>query len=235
MDFTKDISLPEDTYISEKSIFIWMDILGFSNVAENEKEYRKLSEILKAFQGTFNESHDYLTNIISDGIILTIKKESLNKLKEVLQDIGKKQFNFILEKNHFIRGGIAVGTELLSSNNNFISNGLTRSVRIESRYRDWPIIGTDKNNIEEIRKILLTNDNEYFGLMSGHNNTGENIYFIDFMNNINRDEYYYLIENKIKEFESKPRIKNKYLWLLRYFCHKYGDSQIDKSLKEIVL
>ncbi len=237
MNFTKNNSLPTDSYISNKSIFIWIDILGFSNAAEDEKKYEGLSDILKKFQNMFNEGNYYSSRIISDGIVLIVKKDiSYDKLKEILQEIGEKQFNFILNKNHFIRGGIAVGTKLQNNNDNFISNGLTRSVKIESRYVDWPVIGTDKENIKQMRDIFsIPDDNEYFGLMHSYNNRGEDIYFIDFINDANRDDYYSLVNSMIEKFKLNSKIKNKYLWLLKYFRHKYGDSKFNEQFKKTVL
>ena len=179
----------------------------------------------------------YESTIISDGIILRLKDTSFTGLKEIFQDIGEKQFQFIKMNKYFIRGGIAVGSRIEDRddpNSAFISNGLARAVYIESSQIDWPVIGTDKKNIERIRKIFEIEDkDEFFGLKCGYNNRGEEIYFIDF---IQQDEdYYRLVDDKREEHRQEYAIRNKYIWLLRYFHHKYNDDTMHDSLKGIVL
>ncbi len=123
----------------KNSIFIWLDILGYSAIVEDERKYIELSRLLKKFQELFNESDDYDSTIISDGIILRLKDASFTDLKEIIHDIGKKQFQFIKENRYFIRGGIAVGSKIEDTddpNSAFVSNGLARAVYIESSQID---------------------------------------------------------------------------------------------------
>lgn len=221
----------QDAIMNEKSIFIWLDILGFANAVENEGEYFKLAEKLKKFQTLFDEDHRYIATIISDGMILQIKNNYLSDLMEIFKSISEKQFKFILENKEFIRGGIAVGTKF--EKNTFISNGLARAVKLETTFINYPIIGTDKKNIHEIRDILISDDKETFGLIQSFNKQGEDLYFIDFITD-DRD-YLQLLNAKISELEKKPIIRDKYIWLLRYYLHKYSRKKINKSLKGIVL
>ena len=221
----------QDTIKNDKSIFIWLDILGFADAVENEKEYFELAEKLRKFQILFNEYDGYTAKIISDGIILKINSNYLLKLMEVFQRIGEKQLEFILENNEFIRGGIAVGTKY--QDHTYISNGLARAVKLETTFINYPIIGTDKKNILEIQKLLLSDHKEFFGLMQSFNKRGEDLYFIDFITN-DRD-YLQLLNAKISEFEKKPIIRDKYIWLLRYYLHKYSSENPNENLEGIVL
>jgi len=236
---TNDISSPFETNeMKSNSLFIWLDILGFAEAVDKEDKYRELSELLKKFQYLFNESDKYETQIISDGIVLYIQKPSYKDTKLIFEEIARKQFKFILENNYFIRGGIALGSRHNSSdeNNLFISNGLARAVKIESSIVNWPIIGIDDKYIQELRETLKINDKlELFGLKQAYNINGKTIYFIDFMEP--SLEYLSMVYLKIKEFseEKDQSIRNKYIWLLRYYLHKFNDTKIDISLEGIVL
>jgi hypothetical protein len=228
---------PADKTKPRNSIFVWLDILGYSAAVEDEKKYGELAQLLKKFQELFNESDRYNSTIISDGIILEIFDTNFKGLKDVFQDIGKKQFQFIQENKYFIRGGIAVGSKLEdmgNKNNAFVSNGLARAVYIEANKVDWAIVGTDKNNIEKIRQMFKIDDEEeFFDLKCSYNNKGEEIYFIDF---IEEDiSYYQLVDSQRESYREVHSIRNKYIWLLRYYHHKYHDSDMHSSLKGVVL
>lgn len=270
----KDID-PAGRLVSNKTIFIWLDLLAFGDALEDENRYKELSELLKRFQDIFNNELFYETEIISDGIILWLKEPYINnpeKMKEIFADIGKKQLQFIIEKEEFIRGGIAVGTKFEKPEESyekkdkgvhsekrfqFISNGLSRAVKLESNYVDWPVIGTNKINIEEIIKLMEPNvridkPDETFGLIKGFNRDGKDLFFIDFLSAINDSkdknlkQYSAVIKRKIKDFqgrENDDKKRNKYIWLLRYYCHKFKynevqdsiDEDIDRSLAGVIL
>jgi len=222
---------------STNSFFVWLDILGYSAAVEDETKYVELSRLLKKFQDLFNESDRYNSTIISDGIILEIYSTNFEGLKKVFQDIGEKQFQFIKDNKYFIRGGIAVGSRLedrKDRNNAFVSNGLARAVYIEASKIDWAVIGTDKNNIDKMRQIFKIDDkDEFFDLRCSYNNKGEEIYFIDF---IEHDKDYYQLVDKQRDIYCKEHpIRNKYIWLLRYYHHKYHDGDMHSSLKGVIL
>ncbi len=230
---------PSDKLETEKSIFVWLDIVGFADAVDDEKRYEELSELLAKFQSLFNEGDGYNSTIISDGIILQILNPKYQSFIKFLKDIGKKQFKFICDNKYFIRGGIAIGTKFNhkkneNKNNLFISNGLARAVKIEEKHVCWPIIGTNEKNLQEIRTFFAANnEKETFGLTQGLNAKGEVIYFLDF---IDDDEKYYLILNdNIKKNKSKPAFLNKYIWLLRYYHHKYNADNLDESLMGMVI
>ena len=229
----------------DKSIFIWLDILGFADSVDDEKRYGELSELLTEFQLLFNSEHSFSSHIISDGLILQIANPRYETFKEIISDIGKKQFQFILKTNEFIRGGIAIGTRLEDSkgrSNQFISNGLARAVKMEANHVVWPIIGTDERNISDIRKLFNIDDKEeYFGLVRGFNKNGDDIFFIDFISQ--SIEYLNILNSKIDCYSEKekekdkdnPKVRDKYIWLLRYYLHNFKSNDITASLQGAVL
>lgn len=240
MSFVGDFQRsPEDISINhDNSLFIWLDVLGFAEAVDDVEKYRELSELLKKFQALFVESDKYDTKIISDGLILYAKEPTEEMISLIFKEIAEKQFEFILKNKYFIRGGIAVGSRYESEEvtDQFISNGLARAYSLESNNIDWPLIATDEKNIQRIRDIFIIDGNhEFFGLEEAFNKNGKTIYFIDF---IKEDETYLkLLEEKIFEFKDTPSVRNKYVWLLRYYLHRFEDSRkyIDESLKGIVL
>lgn len=231
---------PSDrVYASDKSIFIWLDILGFAEAVENENKYIELSEQLQKFQQLFNESDHYTTDIISDGIILRINKPTLQlerELRDIFEDIARKQFQFILENKLFIRGGIAIGTRLEKGNSPYISNGLARAVKLEASYVNWAVIGTNGKVISEIKELLnINNEDEDLGLVRGFNKKGKDVFFIDFLKE--DEKYLQLLNEKIEEFDSEEKrtIQDKYIWLLRHYFHKFGKSDTTLCINGAVL
>lgn len=224
--------------ISDESLFIWLDVLGFADAVDDESRYKELSSLLKKFQHLFNNSHKYETQIISDGIVLHVKDTKADNIKSVFSDIAQKQLSFITDNGYFIRGGIALGSRFEGAADNalFISNGLARAVKLESSVVDWPVIGIDDKNIQHLRRInKIDDDRELFGLKQGYNKNGQTIYFIDFVQN--NPIYADLLYSKILEFEDPKyqAIRNKYIWLLRYFLHKFEEEQVNTTLQGIVL
>jgi len=221
-----------------QSIFIWMDILGFAEAVDKESRYEELAELLSKFQNLFNEDDGYKTKIISDGIILQITNPYYENLVKILKSIGEKQFQFINKNEHFIRGGISVGTKFEKENGDnslFISNGLARAVKIEENHVNWPVIGTNYEVLSEIRKLFqIDNDDECFNLARAFNAQGEELYFIDFLKG-NEDDYYRLLNKKMDEFQNDPKVLNKYVWLLRYYHNRLGSDNLYENLVEVVL
>lgn len=240
MSFVGDFqSNPEEISINnDNSLFIWLDVLGFAEAVDDVEKYRELSELLKKFQALFVESDKYDTKIISDGLILYTKEPTEEMISLIFKEIAEKQFEFILKNKYFIRGGIAIGSRYESDEvtDQFISNGLARAYSLESSGIDWPLIATDEKNINRLKQMFRIDEaNEYFGLEEAFNKNGKNIYFIDFIKE--NETYLKLLEEKIFEFKDTPSVRNKYVWLLRYYLHRFEDSRkyIDESLKGIVL
>lgn len=240
-------TFPEDIVI-EKSIYIWIDILGFKEATENESKYKELSEALILFQDKFENDKNYKTYIISDGLVLIIEKLNFQKFISILGELGKLQASFIMEKELFLRGGIAIGSRvgnrIFEDNDvrSLLGNGLSRAYAIESKCITWPVIGTNQKNIEEIRKLLeIVDEQEFFDLRRSFNKKGEYIYYIDFLNYIDKGDiglFMELLKRKIIEFSKEKEdyeIRNKYIWLLRYCCKQFGPSCIPEDLNRVVL
>ncbi|WP_265821616.1 hypothetical protein [Geovibrio ferrireducens] len=206
-----------------QQLFIWIDILGFSSIVEDEVKYTELANILDNFKNAFTKLQGCQADIISDGIIINIDISDRDTISKVFKSIGEKQYEFILKDRHFIRGGIAVGSRLKQDqeNKSYISNGLARAVKIENTKINWPIVGTNKNHLNEIReKLNIQDPEENFNLIKCFNKNGEDIYFIDFINEEN-ESFYNLIDSKIAEYKKETSVRDKYVWLLRYYHHKF--------------
>lgn len=231
---------------NEKTIFIWLDILGFAEALENEEDYQRLEGLLYRFRQDFSESDSYETYIISDGIILSLKNPSIENLSKVLREIGIQQFKFTSETKEFIRGGISLGSRFggrrreRGANTNvqvesyFISNGLARAVKIESTCIIWPVIGTTANELNRIRKFLPgTPESECFELLRSFNTRGEDVFFIDFLNN--SEEMLHLINHKIGTFKKNSQIRAKYIWLLKYYIDRFGIQEYCSSIEGAII
>ena len=227
---------PSDKIENNKAVFIWLDILAWGKLLDDDQEYENLLRKLTQFQELFKNDYDYNTDIISDGIILQIKTKISEEFKKILIDIGKKQFKFINEHKLFIRGGIAVGTRFERTehpNGLYVSNGLAKAVKIEEKHIDWPVIGTDEEKIKELQEYFkITDENEYFGLIRSLNKKGKNVYFIDFLEE--KDEYNQLLKKNVAVNKEKPKIQNKYIWLLRYYRNRYGDDDLGIMIDRMV-
>ncbi|WP_418186096.1 hypothetical protein ACNSOS_04470 [Aliarcobacter vitoriensis] len=238
-----DKVLPTDNIKNkDNSLFIWLDILGFAEAVDKEEKYKELSELLKEFKQLFFDStqNSYDAKIISDGLIIYLKDPGRDKINLIFKEISEKQFSFILKNKYFIRGGIALGSkyetdENIEKGNQYISNGLARAYKLESNCIDWPLIATDEINLKRLKDKFKINKEEFFGLEKAYNKNGKNIYFIDFIKE--DDNYFELLQNKIFEFKEEPSVRNKYIWLMRYYLHKFENykDKIDITLKGIVL
>ncbi|MCD4819394.1 MAG: hypothetical protein K8S23_11950 [Candidatus Cloacimonetes bacterium] len=241
MSLLKNHNVSPLTSVFQKSIFIWIDILGFSDALEDETSYKELSENLEIFQSHFNTCEEFDTRLISDGLVLYIINPRPSNFKKILSIVGKKQIEFILETNQFIRGGIAIGTKYESQNDNsqniFISNGLARAVKIESQIVNWPIIGTDSKNLTEIKNNFNISEDDFnLNICRCLNKRGEDVYFIDFLNHLeDKHKYYSLLSSKIEEFSKKPVVRDKYIWLLKYLKHRFEKTNTPDSIEGIVL
>lgn len=248
-DINNKPNLTDNSKPDETSIFVWIDILGFSKIVENGDEYSRLMDILIDFQNKFDFSNHYRTRVISDGMLLEISESNhnfnLKKCINILKEIGKKQFEFIISINEFIRGGIAVGSSIEyrikskagneSENRNIISNGLARSYNLESTGIGWPIIGVNKVYLKQLQDLFMFND-EYFELSHTFNHKGEDLYFIDYCDFIEDQEEHYneILLRKIYEFENEPPIRNKYIWLLKHLT-KHNKCLIPENYKKSIL
>lgn len=206
-----------------QQLFIWIDILGFSSIVDKPENYTELASILDNFKNSFAYIQGCQAEVISDGIIINIDISNRDTINRVFKSIGEKQYDFILKDRYFIRGGIAVGSRLEPDQNNksYISNGLARAVKIENTKINWPIVGTNKNYLDKIRKVLNIQDpDENFNLIKCFNKNGEDIYFIDFINEEN-ESFYNLIDKKITSHVDETSVRDKYVWLLRYYHHKF--------------
>jgi hypothetical protein len=217
----------------DETIFLWIDILGFSERLEDVQKYKKLLENLNYYVSLFNESDFYDAEVVSDGIFIKIKENT--DIKSVFKEVGEKQIKLILQKEVFVRGGISTGIRP-DDKLPLVTNGLSRAVKLESKSVSWPVIATNKEFLEKLREIKNAPENEFFGLTQGFNQYGEEIYFVDFLDYIDKKDltiYLSLVFQNINENKADFRYKNKYIWLLRQYYHKFGNTNYSELVKEL--
>lgn len=235
-DPTKEVN---DEY--NLSVFVWLDILGFSEKVEDEGSYIDLSNCLKDFSRKFNDVTDS-PRIIGDGIFLQIKELSYSKIATAFAKIERAQLEFIIDKQMLIRGGISYGSIHDDEYGNVISNGVARAVKIESKCIDWPVIGTTGKVVSWLHDIT-NNASEDFGLAKAHNINRDKIYYIDFLSYIdnfekqyNEDIYFNLLNDTIKKLyidNNKGTVRRKYHWLLRYYIERFGNEKATDVYSEL--
>lgn len=217
-------SIKKDDVEKKETIFIWIDILGFSKKLEDDKNYDKLADLLKEFQHKFSaETGDYNVTPISDGLIIELNPWRIlwtgKDLVRCFQSIAKKQAEFLIEQKCVVRGAIAVGTRK-NSEDGFISNGLARAYKMESNSISWPIIGflDNKNDCKKIRKMFQLRNMKPLGLKKTKNDKDQYVYFIDYKKHLTNDisDIKKLIEGEIENESNPLGVKMKYKWLCHY-------------------
>ena len=252
--------LTKENYEATESVFIWIDILGFSAIVEDSSQYETLSSLLRKFKEKFNETSDYTASVISDGIILELNPNryewSNRDFVRCFDGISKRQAEFACENKTLIRGGIAVGTKRYNDNEkdrSFVSNGLARAYNIESHNISWPVIGTTECQMRKLETLCNGKMNDYF--CRAFDPCGNDVYFLDYFSRLDEDQkekHTTFVVNKINEYDkelnecptsnSEPPsvartqgIRNKYIWLCKYFQKDNNDFSFPQNYQGCVL
>lgn len=205
--------------IEPETIFVWIDILGFSALVENESKYNELLGLLKDFFESFNKLNVSADcHRISDGIILKLKPNIRNAdvVRRFFEDVMCVQKTFLL-RQRFLRGGIAIGSKFNMANldNGFyISNGLARAYNLESNSVTWPIIGTNERFLDEMCSIYGENVKDMFDVAYSENK--DKIYYLNFYKMLSGKELNEVYKNilvNISNTEKNPRVQHKYIWI----------------------
>lgn len=213
-------AIPETSSIPENDkecLFVWIDILGFSDWLEDTNQYSLLSSLLNRFRKMFEDIKLPATyKMISDGLILQLNpgittnegvSSFFNKIKTIQQSF--------LQDGIFLRGGCAAGTRFKEDVENYISNGLARAYKLESSSISWPIIGTDEKNLSNIKKWYREVDwNVIFA--QAKSVRGADIFYLDYLVDLDQEtqkKAYFIIDEKIKEKKDCPGVQHKFFWL----------------------
>lgn len=210
-----------------ETIFVWIDILGFSDKLENEYDYKKLNDILLKFHEHFvDEAGRYEVTSISDGMICEMNPNrddwGIKDVLDCLNTIAAKQASFISQYNYLIRGGITVGTRLFYENiKGFIGNGLSRANKTESKHICWPIIGflwsedleSKLENLYHAKDIQKTLNLKYT-----KNENDKDVYFLDYKKWLKGtgEDIKKLISEELSNKRNPLRVKMKYEWTKQY-------------------
>ena len=228
------------SFIEPESLYIWLDLLGFSKELEKNGNKEELSKKLEAFRSTFRDISNKVMHL-SDGILIAIdidrKPWDINRIRGIFTQVAEGQINFFINQQQVVRGGIGIGETINKDNwreSKFISRGMAKAYGLESKKISWPIIGMDQDVLNELCKNFDASQEqilEVLNLSTSVNETGDTIYFIEFASQIKnmdpsykkRVEMYFY--NKIDEFEKKEypnKVRLKYIWLYKYFKQSWG-------------
>ena len=222
--FSDDIPnvINDDEFRKNKkdTIFVWIDILGFSDALDDESKYEQLSNYLNFFSKLFSTSEMYKLakyRKISDGIILQLRNDIrspdvVNEFFKKIVECQKKMFDSEL----YVRGGIAIGSKYETDDENFISNGLARAVKLESNVITWPVIGTDEKNLNRMNQIYGSDLKKYFSIT--YSKSGSEVYYLNpflELDPISQKRLYMNVVENIKKNEKKPQVLQKYVWIQR--------------------
>ena len=210
-----------------ETIFVWIDILGFSDKLENECDYKKLNDILLKFREHFiDEAGRYEVTSISDGLICELNPSrdewGINDVRDCLNKIAEKQASFISQYNYLIRGGITVGTRLFYENiKGFIGNGLSRANKTESKHICWPVIGFlwSKDLKSKLKNLYhVKNVEKALNLKYTKNENDKDVYFLDYKKWLKGtdEDIKELISEELSNKQNSLRVKMKYEWTKQY-------------------
>lgn len=224
-------------------LYVWLDILGFSDILDKQDSYKELINLLKYFRNKF-ESMELTTKTltVSDGIVLIFElNEDTDSLSKIFQNIATIQEEFVLEKKYFLRGGMAVGTIEENEQDDglkyLISNALSKAYNLESKFVKYPVIATSKSEIDKLNEFYFgEKDLENFGLQKSYSTSSktgkeEYIYFIDFMNDKRFED---ILKVGLKKYQPSPQVLEKYIWLYRYYNQKF-ESNVNGHIRGISL
>lgn len=221
--------------ISNKNqyLYVWLDILGFSDILDKQDSYKELINILKDFRNKFESMELTIKTLtISDGIVLIFELENdIYSLAEIFKNIAKIQEEFVLEKKYLLRGGMAVGTIEENEQDDglkyLISNALSKAYNLESKFVKYPVIATSETEIKKLNEFYFAEEGlDDFGLLksysaSSKSEKNEHIYFIDFVNDKRFED---ILKAGLKKHQSSPQVLEKYVWLYRYYNQKFESS-----------
>lgn len=234
-DFTNENAAPPQTHSKRtadeltktETIFVWVDILGFSEKLEKECDYKKLNDILISFQKHFkDDTGKYEVTSISDGMVCELNPHreewGINDVRDSLNKIAEKQASFIAKYRYLIRGGISIGTKLFDKDvNGFIGNGLSRANKTESKHICWPIIGFfwDRKIAKKLNAIYKVKCfQKALHLKRTKNENDKDIYFLDYKKWLKETDkdIKELISTELSNQKNPLRVKMKYEWTKQY-------------------
>lgn len=218
--------------ILEDYIVAYIDILGFTNIINNDESGQHLKLIFNIYNQALahiNSTKKIMSieeikiKLFSDNILLAIKlnknytkEELIEKLYKLVFILRYFQFDFLLN-TYTLRGGITLGK--LFINDFFIyGKGLLDSYNMESKLAIFPRIIINETlikNIQHHKSVLLYLEKDF-----------DSFYFVDYLtllfsgtcnetlSNIRKIIIYLTQQN------NNEKVKQKYYWLINKFNEK---------------
>ncbi len=222
IDESVNSKYPEKKY--QDCYVAFLDILGMKNLLD--KPYQDLRKIFNSIESTltlyamsglpggerFLSQNQIRVTVMSDSIVLSIRKEvknSLSKLLGISSAIINKLIN-VLDDPVFIRGGISEG-QLSHTQFSVFGKGLVESYLLEEKVavNMRCIISPELYSQVDFKDYIAKND-------SLVKDKTDDLYFIKYVNDINRSKIREYAQLAIKTFSDNNKICEKYKWLLQY-------------------
>lgn len=227
----------DQEYKYEKKLVAFVDILGFRNKTDATEGYAKkpvhlmLSQIRQYIR---MHNHTSIINIpnshyyvFSDSSMFSAKEDDFDNLIYIIA-----QLQFLTATNgFFLRGGLTYDY-IYDENEYFYGRGMNRAYEMESKEAVYPRIIIDfKEDIKDYVKnndwILQDEDGKYY--IDFLREVTEGSVAIRYTNLYSRYNYDTIRDYIIKELrESKEtKIREKYIWLTKYFNYFIEKNGID--------
>lgn len=113
---TNDISVKSS---EPESLYIWLDLLGFSSELEKRENKEELSNKLEIFRSTFSNISKKKMHL-SDGILIAIDilrtPWDIEKIGKIFEQLAEGQISLFVNHERIIRGGIGIGESISEDN-----------------------------------------------------------------------------------------------------------------------
>lgn len=203
-------------------IVAFIDILGFSSMVKHDcettnGEQRYVESLHTIYLKTKNlkETIEGLQLIqFSDSVVLAIPYSKDNYVI-MLKIISNYQYD-LLKTGILCRGGISYGKHF-STEGFLFSNGLIDAYRLESKVASTPRVVVSKELIELIP--ITDDDSKYVS------QERDGVCFVQYLNGVNFNDNWEAISGAISDnLSQNPSIRNKQIWLIDYYNHKYPNN-----------
>jgi len=214
--------LAEDVFEPKLCFVAFIDLLGFSSMVKSDLEAPSgnemfMTKLYKVHEqtGALAKDKEIPVDIVqfSDSIVLATEfnKESFH---DFLMIIAEYQLGLFSE-GILARGGISYGKHFYKDGFMF-SSGLIEAYSLESTIAKYPRIIVSSDLVELIYPGKVYNPEIPLIRESGE------LFFVDYLESANA-EFVELQMNEIiiKLKNNESSIRDKYIWLIEYACHKF--------------
>lgn len=148
--------MEEKTYRYQERIVVFMDLMGFKKLVDQEDRCQEIGVILD-LPTMFMELYQYLKlknvmiSSISDSIVLSIRVNEKNAMNKILRMIACITGILLSQSQILLRGGIAVG-KLYHDRQIVFGPALVKAYQLENNIAVYPRVVIDEEDLEKALK-----------------------------------------------------------------------------------